>query len=239
MVTVGIDLAAQPANTAICAIEWTGGTPRIDLPRGGVTDDDIVEVCVGADKVGIDAPFGWPRAFVEGVGLFADTARWKDADGVSLRFRTTDRIVAATKLPLSVSTDRIGIPAMRCARLLTRLTEDGDLDRTGAGKFAEVYPAAALIRWGLDTRGYKRAGGKERRGELVPEFFSTWDVDPGPHVLERCIASDDCFDALVATVVARAVDLRLTEPPGPEHDDDARVEGWIHLPARGSLPRIR
>ena len=46
--------------------------------------------------------------------------------------------------PLSVSSDRIAICAMRCAELLVELAGDGQLERTGGGLVAEVYPAAAL-----------------------------------------------------------------------------------------------
>ena len=43
---------------------------------------------------------------------------------------------------------------MRCARLLSRLAgEHGVLDRTGRGRVAEVYPMAALRRWGVIEAG--------------------------------------------------------------------------------------
>ncbi len=44
--------------------------------------------------------------------------------------------------PLSVSTDRIALPAMGAASLLSRLPERAPLD--GSGVIVEVYPAAAL-----------------------------------------------------------------------------------------------
>jgi hypothetical protein len=43
--------------------------------------------------------------------------------------------------PLSVSADRIGQVAMRCACLLAQLAQQGyAVDRSGGGKVAEVYP---------------------------------------------------------------------------------------------------
>jgi len=58
-----------------------------------------------------------------------------------------------TKLwPLSVSTDRIALPAMRAMALLQRHKVK---DRSGGPKFYEVYPAATLKNWGLTCRGYK------------------------------------------------------------------------------------
>lgn len=59
--------------------------------------------------------------------------------------------------PLSVSADRIGAAAMRCAAILSGLTRKGiEIDRTGrVGPVVEVYPAAALKVWGLPHQGYK------------------------------------------------------------------------------------
>jgi hypothetical protein len=54
-----------------------------------------------------------------------------------------------TRRPVSVSTDRLGVTAMRCAHLLHRWSNGQHIDRTGPGRFVEVYPAAALVRWGL------------------------------------------------------------------------------------------
>lgn len=79
--TVGIDLASRPAGTAVCAIEWDAN-PRVIALTCGVVDrasrtllDDEVLLWVlrsghGAipgvvTKVAIDAPFGWPVAFVD------------------------------------------------------------------------------------------------------------------------------------------------------------------------------
>ncbi len=45
-----------------------------------------------------------------------------------------------------------------------------------------------------------------------------------------CIDSDDCLDALVCAIVARAAERGLTEKPPPELKDEAEREGWIHLP---------
>ena len=49
------------------------------------------------------------------------------------------------------------------------------VDRSGIGKVVEVYPAAALCRWGFESRGYKRAKGEDRRAALVKAFLSRTD----------------------------------------------------------------
>jgi hypothetical protein len=64
------------------------------------------------------------------------------------------------QLPLSVSTDRIAYPAMRIARLLGAVAGE-PVDRTGAGRIVEGYPAAALRVWGLP---HPRVQGCSRQG---------------------------------------------------------------------------
>ena len=50
---------------------------------------------------------------------------------------------------------------------------------------------------------------------------------------DQLAASDDMFDAVIASLTARAVALGLTERPGEAHVEAARNEGWIHLPSCG------
>src|SRR5437899_744583 len=152
MVTLGVDFAAQSKNTALCQMHWQGGSAEVTLLEVGVTDERILVLSEQADKVGLDVPFGWPGAFVNSVAAHRDGAPWPEQSQRQLRYRATDHFVhtATGKWPLSVSTDRIGITAFRAASLLSRLALAGEaVDRTGAGKFVEVYPAGAVRRWGL------------------------------------------------------------------------------------------
>ncbi|HMA27050.1 MAG: DUF429 domain-containing protein, partial [Solirubrobacterales bacterium] len=133
MRTLGIDLAAQPANTSACAIEWATGVPVVSDLRTGLDDGALLEAISGADKVGIDAPFGWPDEFVDAVAAHRNRAGWpgagedQDLYRFQLSFRATDRrlIERGARRPLSVSTDLIGVVAMRCAYLLDRLAAWG------------------------------------------------------------------------------------------------------------------
>ena len=50
---------------------------------------------------------------------------------------------------------------------------------------------------------------------------------------DRLAGSDDMFDALIASLTARAVALGMTLRPDAGHAGAARTEGWIHLPAGG------
>lgn len=240
MITLGIDLAAEPKATGGCAIEWQAGGATVRWISTGLQDDEILRRAREAAVVGIDAPFGWPHYFVEAITAHHTGRRWpvETWEKVSrrrLRLRTTDeRVYAATAItPLSVSSDAIAIPATRCALLIDRL---GVTDRAGDGRIYEVYPAAALCQWGLACRGYK---GRRNASALAAVFAALqehcpWLTIPSPEA-ELVTASDHAFDALVGSLVARAAQLGLTLRPTAEEMAAARVEGWIALPQPGSL----
>jgi predicted nuclease with RNAse H fold len=239
--TLGIDLAAQPANTSACAIDWGPGAPVVDELRAGLDDATLLDAIDRADKVGIDAPFGWPDEFVAAVDAHRNRAGWpgsgedQDVYRFHLSFRATDRrlIEQGARRPLSVSTDLIGVVAMRCAYLLDRLAARGEtVDRAGSGKVIEAYPAPALRSWGLSGMGYKSRVGVAR----IPELLSGLEEALGgirmtPEQRQAAGSDHNCFDALVASLVARAAALGLTQPPESDEERDRAVrEGWIHIP---------
>jgi predicted nuclease with RNAse H fold len=201
----------------------------------------IKEVVGRGGTVGIDAPFGWPDAFVDQLVEYREHGRWstgKPRDG--LCWRATDAHLKAEKIhPLSVSTDRIGVVAMRCAHLLTLLAEAGIARDPLGRQVVEVYPGGALRRWGLDPSGYKqRAEAREVLMRQLP--LATVVADAG--LRERVVATDHAFDALVSALVARDVALGRAEGPKPPVDL-ARLgrEGWIWMPRKradlGEHPR--
>ena len=241
MRTLGIDLAAQPANTSICAIDWDAGAPAISDLRSGLDDEALLGAIATADKVGIDAPFGWPDEFVDAIAAHRDRAGWpgsgedQDLYRFQLSFRATDRrlIEGGARRPLSVSTDLIGVVAMRCAYLLDRLATRGEpVERAGSGKVVEAYPAPALTAWGISSVGYKSRVGVAR----IPELLSLVEeglggIEMTPEQRELAGADHNCFDALIASLVARAAARGLTQAPESEEERDRAVrEGWIHVP---------
>src|SRR5262245_19580776 len=153
MRTIGIDLAAEPPDTAACEITWLTDTAHGRLSTNRLDDDALLALIQSADTAGIDCPFGWPQPFVTAVAAHANSVAWpgRGQPGLghrrSLRYRLTDEVVHQRVgiWPLSVSTDRIGVTAMRCATLLDALAAAGHpVDRAGGGQVVEVYPAAAL-----------------------------------------------------------------------------------------------
>lgn len=193
--TLGIDLAAQDRDTAVCLIQWPadGSAEVLWVEAARVCTDDALVAWMGqADEVGIDAPMGWPSALVDLLPDYMATGRWpvapQFADGRvwydELRLRETDRAVHRLLLaerdvsvrPLSVSSDTIAVVAFRCARLLALHGEHSGVafDRTGhTSRVFEVYPAAALASWGFPHKGYKararakRAAAEQRRRDIL------------------------------------------------------------------------
>lgn len=243
MRTLGIDLAAQPEKTGVARVEWAAGKARVTELLVGASDEMLLEAIGTADKTGIDCPLGWPREFVAFVASHQDAhvvvepglaTEWRKR----LSYRVTDLHVRRT-VPgiqgLSVSSDRIGVTTMRCAALLSQLDALGaSVVRSGSGPVTEVYPAASLVRWGFNHKGYKGTKAKSRRSQLVDELLlsATW-LDLGTHA-GLCRASDDALDAVLASLTARAAALGLTEPIPTEDQKAAEIEGWIALPAQGS-----
>lgn len=242
--TVGIDMAAESARTAIARMTWYADKAEVTSLEVGSPDHLVLHAMHDTwSKVGIDAPLGWPRAFVDFVVADARDAVHPEPYDLpagwrrQYALRVTDEVVrlATGLVPLSVSTDKIGAVSLRVAALRARLGSHVDRRRDGRGHLVEVYPAAALRMWKLPHRGYKGPVNQRHLHLLVDELqlAAPW-LDLGPHEgLAR--TNDDAFDAVVCALVARAVQRGLAVPV--EDPEAAQVEGWIHLP-RCSLAEL-
>ena len=237
MITVGIDLGAQPERTAIARIKWTADRAVIENVVSRGDDEIILQMVKQADKTGIDCPFGWPGAFVEFVAFHHAGQLSIPADGHgsrrNLTMRRTDFFVheQLRLTPLSVSADRIAHVALRCAVLLGKLeAAAGPVDRSGSGLIAEVYPAASLRSWGLEHRGYKQKTSTGALAALIDQLLdeAPWlDCTAHEQAMRR---SHDIFDAVIAAMTARAAALGQTIPPTEGDLSAAKAEGWIVIP---------
>lgn len=246
MICVGVDLAAEPAATAVARVEIGPSTLRLVDLLLGADDEEIMAAAAGADGVGIDCAFGWPVAFVEFLTAHA-AGRMSEAPPIgkdgrrALAYRRTDAEVhrRTGRWPLSVSTDRLGLTAMRCAVLLDRFARAGEaVDRAGSGRFVEVYPAASLRVWGLLEPRYKvdtavRSVALERILAAAAPIATT---APQRELMARSADAFDAFVAALATIAHR----RGRTHPVPEHlGEVAAVEGWIALPDGGLAEVLR
>ncbi len=233
MRTLGVDLASQAEKTTTCVIAWADDHAVVTHLGLNASDVQILQLAHECDVVGIDAPFGWPKPFVELVTQSYPAADWSPMRRDELCFRTTDHRVTEIlgRWPLSVSGDKLGMVAMRCSGLLQKLSVD---DRSGVGPVFEVYPSVALASWGLQSRGYK---GKSLASlaPLVDEFLALARLGLSVQDRRLCESVDHVFDALVSSIIARVAALGHTIAPSSTEARIAFTEGWIAVPLPGSL----
>ena len=243
MLTLGVDLASDPSNTGVCVVRWNPPRAKVAVLRVGADDRRIVRLHALCNATGIDAPFGWSVEFVRLVRLLPTQKTaipgWFQKAKPDLRYRATDHYVqqATGQWPLAVSADRIAMAAMRCQGLLARM---GVTDRSGDGRVFEVYPAAALKRWGLPHSGYKAKKGETTRERLLEQLLveARW-LHPSDDQRTALLANDNALDALLCALIARAAALGLADECPDELKATARTEGWIHLPRADSLEGSR
>ena len=237
MLIAGVDLAAEPKGTALAVIDWSTSSATLTHLKLEVTDEEIVDAAHDFEKLGIDCALGWPVQFVE----FLNRINQSPGPGEvfsgdldlrrALAYRETDRHVRAVtgRWPLSVSTDRLGMTAIRCAGLLSQLGQAGvSIDRSGTDKVVEVYPGASLRLWGLNTSGY-RASAELRASLLIELRQQAPYLDLGKSA-DLMIESCDAFDAVIAALAARAAYLGHYEKPDTTQMELAKTEGWVALP---------
>jgi predicted nuclease with RNAse H fold len=247
MLTVGVDLAAEPKGTAVAEVEWRAGRAVARTVTSPADDAVILDALGRADKAGLDCPLGWPEDFIRFITAHQAGAVPLPPGGTPtgsdwrrpLRLRLTDRVVAEETgvTPLSVSADRIGSVAMRCAVLLAELSRRGQpVDRAGTGQVAEVYPAASLKVWGLLPKGgYKNPREPHKLAELIDELSAQAPYLQIEAVAAQCRVHHDAADAVIAALAARAAHLGLTlGPRNPAEAAAARTEGWVAIPRGGT-----
>lgn len=240
-VTIGVDLATSPASTGVCVLDLaTMRATIVDTPAERTIESITAlaahwwEATDGRCRIGIDAPFGWPVAWLDLL------TRARDLDAIhpgesadpgshavarALRWRLTD-IELSTRShkvlrPMTPSMDRLAATTTRCLDLLARLRHAGlPITRTGIDSAAfEVYPTASLHEWSL--RG---AGG---RVDARARFLST--ISPRVAAEGLAATHEHDVDALVAALTVAGPMHAIR----PEDADAAtlEVEGVMHVPA--------
>lgn len=239
MFTAGVDLAAEPAGTALAVIEWQRTRAVLTHLSCGVSDGNIVEATTCAAKIGIDCALGWPVEFVDFLVQHSQlTDEVAEIDGGMqwrrrLAYRETDRHVREItgRWPLSVATDRLGVTALRAAGLLSRLGQAGvNVDRSGQGTVVEVYPGASLRLWGVHIAGYKAS--PDARETLVRSLQQTAPWLEFGEWAELMTTSADALDAVIAALAARSAALGMSTQPDEHLRAQAKIEGWIALPTQ-------
>ncbi len=237
MLIAGLDLAAEPKGTALAVLDWEANRVKLVSLKLNVADQEIIDVTANAQKLGIDCALGWPTDFVDFLKLYsADSIAGLGFTGDidwrrKLAHRETDREVhrVTGKWPLSVSTDRLGMTALRCAGLLSKLQQSGvQVDRSGSGKVVEIYPAASMRIWGLQIAGYRNS--ESIRTELIWQLkqSASWLDLNGFETL--MVESCDCFDAVIAALAAGSAAMGKSSVVSQKNLAQAKIEGWVALP---------
>ena len=185
MLSVGVDIAKDAANTAVCTVRWEASAVIVEDIVVGANDEAVLTAAAspGVAAIALDAPFGWPVAMVAAVSAWYPGGKWAAPKDVDFRLRRTDRVTTEktkvtvlerrsvgesglrSTVPLSVAADRIAMAAWRCCALLDALSNSGAeivtqglgtvLPIDGRRRVIEAYPAAALAMWGIPREGYK------------------------------------------------------------------------------------
>jgi predicted nuclease with RNAse H fold len=229
MITLGIDLASQPKETAACRIDWNEDRGEVVDLEADCDDARLDDLIHHSHATGIDAPLGWPSAFI-GAMTHWSHRQWDNQRRDELTLRLTDREV--TRLsglrPLRVAADRIALPALRAMALLHR---HGVADRSGppGGSFFEVYPAGSLKQWGLLGRPSYRGKGSaaEARRTILRRTLQKRFALKIPTIADT---SDHLLDAVIASITTRLAHAGGTLCWTPDQQTQAATEGWIHLP---------
>lgn len=238
MLIAGLDLSAEPKGTALSVLEVSRGGVNLKSLELGLRDAQIVTASMGVEKLGIDCALGWPIEFIDFLQQQAspNLQAQKFEGSIELRralaYRETDRMVRKVtgRWPLSVSTDRLGMAAIRCSGLLSALGATGaNTSRAGDGLVVEVYPAASMRIWQLDSAGYRN--NVDVRARLLGDLCAAAPWLEVAENEELLVESHDAFDSLIAALATLAVSVGHGTRP-PEHMlERARVEGWVHLPS--------
>lgn len=223
MLTLGIDLASDPKKTGVCLVDWRTGRPVVRKTGGKGDDDELRRLIQKSDKVGIDVPLGWPTDLVSAVSAWSKGSRWPTVSKASLRYRDTDH--GPGRPPLSVSSDRLAVPAFRAAALLSSLNLHDQRD--GRGKVVEVYPVASLRAWleAEPAHEYKRpdASGRRARRELLTRLLRGLGHEPGRFSAFR----EDCYGGSrrLRCIRCRTDGARCGLGPDPASKSVAAKEG--------------
>jgi len=234
---IGVDCATTPARVGLAfGVYARGQTTVTGVTMGSPADPPGAQVARQLAKrdgpvlLALDAPLGWPVALAAGLHCHAAGAPLETPANDLFR-RETDRFIRRRlgKQSLDVGADRIARTAHAALALLQGLRCQLGLDIPLAWSPAlqqpgaiEVYPAATLAAYGMDSRGYRAAGNGAVRERLLGEVQQRIAVTAGVPDIRT---GADGLDAVLCLLAAH--DFLTGKAMPPEHPDLARREGWM------------
>lgn len=248
---IGIDCAADPANTGLALGRYADGGVTVLDATIGARQPPLIETLRpwlqrgGPTLVAVDAPLGWPRpmgaalaAHRAGAPLAYERGARSDAtsqDDASRFFRReTDRYIRGRvgRQPLDVGADRIARAAFAALDLLAQIARAAGQplelawrpEAIAGLRAIEVYPAATLQAHAMTSKGYKEPGQRPARAQILAGLAERLRF---ARALPALLDAPDVLDAVVCLLAAQDFLRGEAMPPPPELAEAAAHEGWI------------
>jgi predicted RNase H-like nuclease len=238
---IGIDCATVASKVGLALASFEDGQTTVQEVLVGSVQPTIVATINNwlADRfptlLAIDAPLGWPVNL--GKALSAHEAGQPlNVQSDRLFRRYTDNVIREKigRQPLDVGADRIARTAHAALGILEGLRQQtGDdiplswhPDDVQTISAIEVYPAATLTMYGIQSRGYKIRADEDTRRKMVYEL-QKYLMNLESFTLP--VKSADELDAVVC--VLAGVDYLYGRCIQPPTDEIIRKEGWIWVRA--------
>ncbi|MDD4874364.1 MAG: DUF429 domain-containing protein [Dehalococcoidales bacterium] len=228
---IGIDCATQENKTGLALGSLVNGKLVIsEVTCGSKNSTSLSIITQWLSKsdialIAMDSPLGWPSQL--GQELDAHKA------GMIFKIEANDMFSRATDLkvlkvlrkkPMEVGADKIARTAHRALKLLHEIQSttghaiplawSNDIHETSA---IEVYPAATLKSYGIDTADYKKEAKREKWHKIANRLPF--------EVPKEDITSADKLDAVICLLAAK--DFLDGHCLKPDNIELAKKEGWI------------
>jgi len=247
---IGWDAAVDPRNTALSLVRYDPPDVTVEAHATPHDRDELVSTVTRwvqgatATLLCVDSPLGWPHRMAPILsGHVAGDGIRAIADELFRRLTDIDVRRRVGKTPLDVGADRIARTALatlnaidavreRVARRIHAVIDIQDpRNDPSTVLLLESYPAGWFASEGIGTRGYRPAGGRSRREDLLRQVehhlpatgLSMRYAVEHTSLVQRA----DDLDALICTL--NGIDYlegRCPAPP-PHAREIAHTEGWI------------
>ena len=234
---IGIDCATEAQNIGLTVGVYTDNSIILKETRLGSKNTPIAETIYNwidpNEKVilAIDAPLGWPANLGE-IIYNHSAGQGNNINANDLFRRQTDKFIKRTlgKQPLDVGADRIARTAHSALKIIGELRlligEPIELAWDNVNlkgiSVIEVYPAATLGCYKIQSTGYKEKNQQSIRREIIAGLREHMVMPSDADILEQ---NADALDSAVCLLAAK--DFIEGNVYFPENMILAKKEGWI------------
>ncbi|MDD3503427.1 MAG: DUF429 domain-containing protein [Eubacteriales bacterium] len=234
---IGVDCATEAQKIGLSLGIYSNKSVILKETSIGSKNTPIAEIIfnwIGPNKkviLAIDAPLGWPANL--GQALYNHNAgQLIDVDSNALFRRETDKFIKKMlgKQPLDVGADRIARTAHSALKIIRELSillgepvklAWDNINLKGITTI-EVYPAATLGCYGIQSTGYKEKNKQSIRKEIVAGLRAHMIMLNDVDILEQ---NADALDSAVCLLAAK--DFIEGNVYYPKNMNLAKKEGWI------------